>query len=34
LLADFAGGVVGAYAFLYVLPAEKLAGDIEAAATE
>jgi aquaporin Z len=34
LLADFAGGVAGAYAFLYVLPAEKLAGDIEAAATE
>jgi aquaporin Z len=34
LLADFAGGVAGAYAFLYVLPAEKLAGDIEAASTE
>jgi aquaporin Z len=34
LLADFAGGVAAAYTFLYVLPAEKVAGDVEAAATE
>lgn len=34
LLADFAGAVAAAYAFLYVLPAEKLAGDLEAASTE
>jgi aquaporin Z len=34
LLADFIGGAAAAYAFLYVLPAEKLAGDIEPAATE
>lgn len=33
LLADFAGAVVAAYVFLYLLPAEKLSGDIEAAAT-
>jgi aquaporin Z len=34
LLADFLGGAAAAYAFLYVLPAEKLTGDIEAASTE
>jgi len=34
LLADFAGGAAAAYAFLYVLPAEKLTGDIEPAATQ
>jgi aquaporin Z len=34
LLADFAGGIAAAYTFLYVLPAEKVAGDVEAAATE
>lgn len=34
LLADFAGGAVAAWAFLYVLPGEKLAGDVEAASTE
>jgi aquaporin Z len=34
LLADFAGGVAAAFAFLYVLPAEKLTGDVEAASTE
>ena len=33
LLADFAGGAVAALAFLYVLPAEKASGDIEAAST-
>ena len=33
LLADFAGGAVAALAFLYVLPAEKATGDIEAAST-
>ncbi len=32
-LADFLGGAVAAYAFLFVLPAEKEIGDIEAAAT-
>ena len=31
LLADFLGGAAGAFAFLYVLPAEKLPGDVEAA---
>jgi aquaporin Z len=34
LLADFLGGVAAAYAFLYVLPAEKMTGDVEAASTE
>ena len=34
LLADFTGAVAAAYAFLYVLPAEKARGDIEAASTE
>ncbi len=34
LLADFLGGAAAAYAFLYVLPAEKESGDIQAAATE
>jgi aquaporin Z len=34
LLADFVGAAVAAYAFLYVLPAQKVTGDIQAAATE
>jgi aquaporin Z len=34
LLADFLGGAAAAYAFLRVLPAEKLTGDIDAASTE
>jgi aquaporin Z len=34
LLAEFLGGAAAAYAFLFVLPAEKLGGDIEAASTE
>lgn len=34
LIADFAGAIAAAYAFLYVLPAEKVAGDVEAASTE
>jgi aquaporin Z len=34
LLADFLGAIVAARAFLYVLPAEKLAGDVQAASTE
>jgi aquaporin Z len=34
LLADFAGGAVAAYAFLFVEPAEKVTGDIQAATTE
>ncbi len=34
LLADFLGGAAGAYAFLHVLPAEKLSGDTEPASTE
>ena len=34
LLAEFLGGAVAAYTFLFVLPAEKMAGDIEAASTE
>ena len=33
LIADFLGGAVAAWAFLFVLPAEKVAGDIEAAST-
>ena len=33
-LADFVGAGVAAFAFLFVLPAEKETGDIEAAATE
>ncbi len=34
LLADFLGGAAAAYVFLWVLPAEKLTGDVEAASTE
>jgi aquaporin Z len=34
LVADFLGGAAAAFTFLYVLPAEKLGGDIEAASTE
>jgi aquaporin Z len=34
LLAEFAGGAAAAFAFVYVLPAEKMAGDVEAASTE
>ena len=34
LIADFLGGAAAAYTFLYLLPAEKLTGDIEAASTE
>lgn len=34
LLADFLGAAVAARAFLYVLPGEKLTGDVEAASTE
>jgi aquaporin Z len=34
LLADLLGAAAAATAFLYVLPAEKLGGDIEAASTE
>jgi aquaporin Z len=33
-LAEFAGGAAAAYVFLYLLPAEKPGGDIEAASTE
>ena len=33
LIADFLGGAAAAYAFLHVLPAEKLSGDIEPAST-
>ena len=33
LIADFLGGAVAAFAFLFVLPAEKVTGDIEAAST-
>ena len=34
LVADFLGAAAAAYAFLFVLPGEKIAGDIEAASTE
>jgi aquaporin Z len=34
LIADLLGAVAAAFAFLYVLPAEKPTGDIEAASTE
>ena len=34
LIADFLGAGVAAFAFFYVLPAEKVTGDIEAASTE
>jgi aquaporin Z len=34
LLADFLGAAAAAWAFLFVLPAEKVTGDMEAAATE
>lgn len=34
LLADFLGGAAAAYAFLFVLPAEKSSGDVEPASTE
>ena len=33
-LADFLGAAVAAWMFLFVLPGEKEAGDVEAAATE
>jgi aquaporin Z len=33
-IADILGAAAAAYTFLFVLPAEKLAGDIEAASTE
>jgi aquaporin Z len=33
LIADFLGGAAAAWAFLFVLPAEKATGDIEAAST-
>jgi len=32
-VAEFLGGTAAAYAFLYLLPAEKVAGDVEAAST-
>jgi len=34
LVADLAGAATAAFAFLYVLPGEKLEGDVEAASTE
>src|SRR6478735_8174482 len=34
LIADFLGAAVASYVFLFVLPAEKETGDIEAASTE
>jgi aquaporin Z len=34
LIADFLGAAAAAFAFFYVLPAEKMTGDIEAASTE
>jgi aquaporin Z len=34
LIADILGAAAAAYTFLFVLPGEKLAGDIEAASTE
>ena len=34
VIADFLGAAAAAYAFLFVLPGEKMAGDIEAASTE
>ena len=34
LLAEFLGGAAAAYTFLYVLPAEKSTGDVEAAASQ
>jgi aquaporin Z len=34
LIADFLGGIAAAYTFLYLLPAEKAAGDIQPASTE
>jgi aquaporin Z len=34
LVADILGAAMAAYLFLFVLPAEKFAGDIEAASTE
>jgi aquaporin Z len=34
LVAEFVGGAAAAYAFLYVQPAEKGAGDVEAASSE
>ena len=34
LIADFLGGAAAAYTFLYLLPAEKAAGDIEPASTK
>lgn len=34
LIADFLGAAAAAFTFLFVLPAEKITGDIEAASTE
>ena len=34
LVADFLGAAAAAWAFLFVLPAEKATGDIEAAAAD
>ena len=34
LLADFLGAAAAAFAFFYVLPAEKMVGDVEAASAE
>ena len=34
LIADFLGAAAAAFAFFYMLPAEKMTGDIEAASTE
>ena len=34
LIADFLGGAAAAYVFLYLLPAEKAAGDVEPASTK
>ncbi len=34
LIADFLGGTAAAYTFLYLVPAEKAAGDVEPASTE
>ena len=34
LIADLLGAAAAAMAFLYVLPGEKLEGDVEAASTE
>jgi aquaporin Z len=34
LIAEFLGGAAAAFAFLYVLPAEKVTGDVEAASAD